>query len=171
MGTKKRSRLTFAEVLVTAAIVAVLASLLLPVFARARDEARQAVCLGNINTICRAVRMYLTDNDARFPPREMDDEVQAYFSTYPGGAGPDQWDPAAAGSEPWCHRAGQSNPYLRWHQRCRGLGGAPAGTRRRVGMAQGALDVPGAELARGVGGRGDRHPDPGSNGRARRPQG
>ena len=68
MTTENQSRLTFAELLVTTAIVAVPASLLLPVFARVRDEARQAVCLGNVRTIAQALRMYLTDNDARFPP-------------------------------------------------------------------------------------------------------
>jgi len=114
LGTNKRSRFTFAELLVTAAIVAVLASLLLPVFAQTRARARQAVCLGNVRTIAQALRMYVTDNDARLPPREMAEEVRAYFSSYPGGAGPDQWDPTRPGVEPWCHRARQANPYLRW---------------------------------------------------------
>jgi prepilin-type processing-associated H-X9-DG protein len=114
LGAEKRRCLTYGELFLTTAIVAVLASLLLPVFARARDQAREAVCLADIRTVAQALRMYLTEADGRLPPAEYDPEVLAYFSTYPGGAGADQWDPARPGAEPVCHRARRANPYLRW---------------------------------------------------------
>jgi len=114
LRTDKRSRLTFGELLLTTAIVAVLASLLLPAFARARDQARQAVCLANIKTICAAINMYRADNDQHFPSREVNPEIIAYFDTYPGGGGLAQWDPTQPGREPHCHRVTGANPYLRW---------------------------------------------------------
>ena len=92
-------------------IVATLSAVLLPVFARARASARQAVCLANIRTIAQALRMYLADTAGRLPPVEYNPEVLAYFNSYPGGGGKDQWNPEHF---PNCHRAKQSNPYLRW---------------------------------------------------------
>jgi prepilin-type processing-associated H-X9-DG protein len=104
-------RLSLGELLAALAIIGALSTLLLPAFARARANARAAVCLGNIRTIAQAVRMYLTDNDDSLPPVEHDPQVLAYFDTRPGGRGLDMWDPA---DSPHCLRAKQSNPYLRW---------------------------------------------------------
>jgi hypothetical protein len=55
--------------------------------------------------------MYLSENDDTLPPVEHDPEVLAYFNTHAGGGGKDQWNPEQF---PNCHRAKQSNPYLRW---------------------------------------------------------
>ena len=100
-----------AELAAAVCIVAALSALLLPVLARARGSARQALCLSNIRTIAQALRMYLADTDGRLPPVEYNPEVLAYFNTYPGGGCKDQWNPEQF---PTCHRAKQSNPYLRW---------------------------------------------------------
>ncbi len=111
MARKRRFRLTLVELLLTIAVVGILSTVLLPVFAQERDRARQAVCLANVRTIAQALRMYLADTDGRLPPVEYNPEVLAYFNTYPGGGGKDQWNPSHF---PNCHRARQSNPYLRW---------------------------------------------------------
>ena len=114
LARKRWFRLTLVELLLTIAVVGILSTLLLPVFAHQRDRARQAVCLANVKTIAQTIRMYLADNDNLFPPQEHQPEVLAYFNTRPGGGGNDQWDPSKPGGQPVCHRARQANPYLRW---------------------------------------------------------
>ena len=49
---------TLIELLVVIAIIAVLAAILFPVFAQAREKARQTACLSNEKQIGQAARMY-----------------------------------------------------------------------------------------------------------------
>jgi prepilin-type N-terminal cleavage/methylation domain-containing protein/prepilin-type processing-associated H-X9-DG protein len=58
---------TLIELLVVIAIIAILAAILFPVFARAREKAREASCLSNLKQIDLAVAMYLTDYDGTYP--------------------------------------------------------------------------------------------------------
>ncbi|MGQ9525167.1 MAG: type II secretion system protein [Armatimonadota bacterium] len=58
---------TLIELLVVIAIIAILAAILFPVFAKAREKARQAACLSNQKQISRAMSLYLQDNDELFP--------------------------------------------------------------------------------------------------------
>lgn len=58
---------TLIELLVVIAIVALLAALLLPALARAREKARQTVCLGQLRQISFGVRLYADDNADEFP--------------------------------------------------------------------------------------------------------
>jgi prepilin-type processing-associated H-X9-DG protein len=53
--------------LVVIAIIAILASILFPVFAQAREKSRQAGCASNLRQIGLAVRMYAQDYDETFP--------------------------------------------------------------------------------------------------------
>jgi len=59
---------TLIELLVVIAIIAILAALLFPVFAQAREKARQATCLSNIRQIALAALMYASDYDEVFVP-------------------------------------------------------------------------------------------------------
>ena len=59
---------TLIELLVVIAIIAILAALLFPVFAMAREKARQATCLSNIRQLTLAATMYAQDYDETFVP-------------------------------------------------------------------------------------------------------
>jgi prepilin-type N-terminal cleavage/methylation domain-containing protein/prepilin-type processing-associated H-X9-DG protein len=96
---------TLIELLVVIAIIGILAAMVFPVFARARESARKAVCLSNIKNIALAFQMYFADNNDTFPPGEHRQEVLDYFVSDPGGSGED------LAADPWC--VPQGNPYLR----------------------------------------------------------
>jgi len=58
---------TLIELLVVIAIIAILAAILFPVFAQAREKARGASCLSNLKQIGLGINMYMQDNDENFP--------------------------------------------------------------------------------------------------------
>jgi len=63
MVAKRRSGFTLIELLVVIAIIAILAAILFPVFAQAREKARATSCLSNLKQIQLGVKMYTQDND------------------------------------------------------------------------------------------------------------
>ena len=65
---KTRNGFTLIELLVVIAIIAILAAILFPVFAQAREKARQAACQSNLKQIGTAVLMYVQDYDETMPP-------------------------------------------------------------------------------------------------------
>ena len=58
---------TLVELLVVIAIIAILAAIMFPVFAKARDKARQASCQNNLKSIGAAMLMYAQDYEEMFP--------------------------------------------------------------------------------------------------------
>ncbi len=62
-----RRGFTLIELLVVVGILAVLAAILFPVFARAREKARQASCLSNVRQLLVGLHMYASDNDDFLP--------------------------------------------------------------------------------------------------------
>jgi prepilin-type N-terminal cleavage/methylation domain-containing protein len=62
-----RRAFTLIEVLVVIAIIAIVAAILLPVFARAKHEAKKSACINNLSQIGRSMLMYMSDNDDLFP--------------------------------------------------------------------------------------------------------
>ena len=71
---------TLIELLVVIAIISVLAAILFPVFASAREKARQSACASNLKQLGLAWQMYAQDND------------DAACPSYHSGNGDDAWD-------------------------------------------------------------------------------
>jgi len=64
----RRRGFTLIELLVVIAIIAILAAILFPVFAQAREQARKASCLSNMKQMGLAVDMYAQNYDEMMPP-------------------------------------------------------------------------------------------------------
>jgi prepilin-type N-terminal cleavage/methylation domain-containing protein/prepilin-type processing-associated H-X9-DG protein len=62
-----RAAFTLIELLVVIAIIAILAAILFPVFAQAREKARQSACLSNLKQIGTALQLYTQDYDETVP--------------------------------------------------------------------------------------------------------
>lgn len=67
-----RKGFTLIELLVVIAIIAILASILFPVFARAREKARQTSCLSNMKQLSLGFNMYAQDYDEQLPTNVYD---------------------------------------------------------------------------------------------------
>jgi prepilin-type N-terminal cleavage/methylation domain-containing protein/prepilin-type processing-associated H-X9-DG protein len=65
--TSRSHAFTLIELLVVIAIIALLASILFPVFAQARERARQTACLSNLRQIGLAIGLYTDDYDSSYP--------------------------------------------------------------------------------------------------------
>jgi prepilin-type N-terminal cleavage/methylation domain-containing protein/prepilin-type processing-associated H-X9-DG protein len=106
MGTRRRG-FTLIELLVVIAIIGILASMVFPVFARARESARKAVCLSNVKNVALAIQMYLADSNDTLPPTEHRQDVQEWFNDW----GDINWPE----DEFEClEMPGVANPYLTW---------------------------------------------------------
>jgi prepilin-type N-terminal cleavage/methylation domain-containing protein len=67
MSHPRRRAFTLIELLVVIAIIAILAAILFPVFAQAREKARQSACISNFKQLCAAMMMYVQDYDDTLP--------------------------------------------------------------------------------------------------------
>jgi prepilin-type N-terminal cleavage/methylation domain-containing protein/prepilin-type processing-associated H-X9-DG protein len=85
-GERRNKRgFTLIELLVVVAIISLLAAILFPVFARARENARRASCISNLKQIGLSVMMYAQDYDEMYVPSLLDnvdgrwwDRIQPY---------------------------------------------------------------------------------------------
>ncbi len=89
----KKHGFTLIELLVVIAIIAILAAILFPVFARAREKARQTSCLSNMKQLALGVIMYCQDYDEMYPSlysyansntqlRWWEDKLQPYIKNW-----------------------------------------------------------------------------------------
>lgn len=67
MRRANNAAFTLIELLVVMAIIAILAAILFPVFANAKERARMATCTSNVKTLSSAFRMYADSNGGKLP--------------------------------------------------------------------------------------------------------
>jgi len=105
MRNRRGNGFTLIELLVVIAIIAILAAVLLPVFAQAREKARQINCTSNAKQLGAAVMMYTQDNDEQFM-----EVFRTHLGTSPDQTAPstDMWprnpniiDPKTGKPEGW----------------------------------------------------------------------
>jgi prepilin-type N-terminal cleavage/methylation domain-containing protein/prepilin-type processing-associated H-X9-DG protein len=82
---RKKRGFTLIELLVVIAIIAILASILFPVFARARENARRTSCASNLRQLGLGIMQYVQDFDGIYPARHYGAPVTA-AAPYPGWA-------------------------------------------------------------------------------------
>jgi len=98
---RRQEGFTLVELLVVIAIIIILAAILFPVFAKARDKAQQSKCLNNLKQMGSACAMYEDDYDGMVLP----------FGVYAQGGG-------AGGGEVWGFMAGDlMEPYIKQMKR------------------------------------------------------
>jgi len=105
---RRRKGFTLIELLVVIAIIGILAAMVFPVFARARESARKAVCLSNVKNIALAINMYVMDWNGFFPLGNGDRTAADYFNDIGNATGRDDrvWPEV-------CNHQRHANPYLR----------------------------------------------------------
>lgn len=86
----KRKGFTLIELLVVIAIIAILAAILLPVFARARENARKSTCTNNSKQIGMAIMQYTQDYDETFPAMNFG-AGERPWTTWPGTPAGNNW--------------------------------------------------------------------------------
>jgi len=64
-----RRAFTLIKLLVVIAIIAILAAMLLPALARAKESGKRISCLNNLRQLSLAAQMYVSENQGFYPPR------------------------------------------------------------------------------------------------------
>jgi prepilin-type N-terminal cleavage/methylation domain-containing protein/prepilin-type processing-associated H-X9-DG protein len=99
-GLSRFKGFTLIELLVVIAIIAILASILFPVFARARENARRSSCQSNLKQIGLGFAQYTQDYDEKYPHSAQSTD-SALGGWVPGGTIPPAKDPSQGGLYPY----------------------------------------------------------------------
>jgi prepilin-type N-terminal cleavage/methylation domain-containing protein/prepilin-type processing-associated H-X9-DG protein len=86
---RKHHAFTLIELLVVIAIIAILAAMLLPALAKAKDKAKRINCVSNLKQVALFMQTYTDDNEDKFPEA---------LSTSPGASA---WDPGDKATNFW----------------------------------------------------------------------
>jgi prepilin-type N-terminal cleavage/methylation domain-containing protein/prepilin-type processing-associated H-X9-DG protein len=105
-----RRGFTLIELLVVIAIIAILAAILFPVFARAREKARQTSCLSNVKQLMLGIKMYVQDYDERNPYQRL------YLTGWTGGMTGGVYQLPGCGNAPFLPWFEAVMPYLKNYQ-------------------------------------------------------
>jgi len=131
-----RRGFTLIELLVVIAIIAILAAILFPVFARAREKARQSSCLANAKQLNLAIMQYAQDYDETYPRATI-----GGTGTWPNAVMPymKNWQILICPSRTASHadQASVTGSYPHY-----GLNGASSGTGGMSGTALGLIQAP-----------------------------
>lgn len=129
----RKTGFTLIELLVVIAIIAILAAILFPVFAQARDKARQTACLSNTKQMGVAFMMYIQDYDETFPLGYGYSASVGWMWNY-NHAVPANWRPLGGGDHRLpgyaVHWANSTQPYIKNYQ----LLGCPSGAEVRLNV-------------------------------------
>ena len=116
-GRPRLRAFTLIELLVVIAIIAILASILFPVFAQARENGRQIVCTSNMRQLGMAMRLYVTDHDESWFPAISRSDLGPEFSPVQHWIGYDNNNEPPDGNtqKPAVNRVrpGALDPYIR----------------------------------------------------------
>lgn len=106
MNNQRKNGFTLIELLVVISIIAILSSILFPVFSRARENARRTSCLSNLKQIGLGAMQYSQDYDERYVPA---------FGKAPGTNNPaPQTDPNMPGAKFYSRYGGTAGYSISW---------------------------------------------------------